>query len=110
MPLTAAQRRRVGRLGQVCAHPGTGQFLSDITPPGASLECQMHLAPLSQVPFQPVGHMRPIRRRDPAPLNLTSVGVDTVESDLLPMNVQSSYEGIGTSSSSQGRNRPNANM
>ena len=91
--LTAAQSSSIGRLGQVRPHPGTGQFLSDIAPPGASLECQMHLGPLSQVPCQPIGQMRPIRRGDPAPLQLTSLGVDPVESDLPPMDIQSSYDG-----------------
>jgi hypothetical protein len=37
--------------------------------------------------------MRPIRRGDPAPHQLTSVGVEAVESDLFPMDIQSSYDG-----------------
>jgi hypothetical protein len=37
--------------------------------------------------------MRPIRRGDPAPLQLTSVAVDTIEGDLIPMDIQSSYDG-----------------
>jgi hypothetical protein len=93
VPLTAAQSRSIGRLGQVPAHPGMGQLLGDITPPGAALECQMHLGPAGHVPCQPVGQLRPIGRGDPAPLQLTSVGVETVEGDLLPMDVQSSYDG-----------------
>ena len=91
--LPTAQRGGVGRLGQMRAHPGRGQLLGDITPPGAPLERQMRLRLPGQMPGQPAGQMRPIRRRDPAPLQLTGVGVDTVEGDLLPMDVQSSYDG-----------------
>jgi hypothetical protein len=87
MSLTAAQSRSIGRLGQVRTHPGTGKLLGDITPPGASLECQMHLGAVSHPPCQPIGQMRPIRRGDPAPLQLTSLGVDTIEGDLLPMDI-----------------------
>ena len=38
----------------------------------------MHLGAVGDLAGQPVGQMRPIRRGDPAPLQLTSVGVEAV--------------------------------
>ncbi|MEO8750481.1 MAG: hypothetical protein ABI384_08790 [Allobranchiibius sp.] len=42
----------------------------------------------------PASQMRPVSRRDLAALYLTGVGVDIVERDLLPVDVQSSYDGL----------------
>jgi hypothetical protein len=54
--------------------------------------------------------MRPIRRGDLPPLQLTGVKVDTVEGDLLSMNVQSSYHGHrDLLKLPKGAKRPNAN-
>lgn len=85
----------IGRLGQMLPHPGPGQFLDHIPPPDAALHRQVciDLVRFRPPPAQPGRQMTTISRTDPAGPQLTSISVDQVEGDLLPMNVQPSYDG-----------------
>ena len=68
--------------------------LDDITPTGAPLQRQIDINSVCcRPPPQPVREMTPISRTDPASLQLTGHGVDIVERDLLPVNVEPSYDG-----------------
>src|SRR5262249_24541357 len=91
MPLAAPQRRGVGRLGQVRPQAGGRQLLRDIPPPGAPLDCERGLAPAGE-PGQPGPHVLPVRRGDLTALDLPSRGVEIVEGDLLPVDIQPAYD------------------
>jgi hypothetical protein len=73
--------------------PGVGEFLGHIPPAGTALQRELDIGPASEAPGQPIGQMRPIGRRDLTALQFTGHGVDIVEGELLPMDVQSSYDG-----------------
>jgi hypothetical protein len=73
MPLAAAQRGGVGRLGQMRGDPGRGQLPGHIPPPGASLDRERGIVPAGE-PGQPGPQMRPVGRGDLAPLNLPRRG------------------------------------
>jgi hypothetical protein len=91
MPLAATQRGGAGRLAQMRGNPGRGQLLGDIPPPGTPLHRERHLATAGE-PRQPGPHVLPVRRGDlPAP-DLTGHGVEIVEGDLLPVNIQPAYD------------------
>src|SRR5262249_17055739 len=66
--------------------------LGDIPPPGASLECERDLATAGE-PAQPGPHVLPVGRADLAALDLPSHGVQIVEGDLLPVDIQPAYDG-----------------
>ncbi len=74
VPLAAAQRRGVSRLGQVRDDPRGEQFLDHITPPGAALQREMHIV-LPGKPGQPGPQMLPVSRHHPTPLHLPGHGV-----------------------------------
>jgi hypothetical protein len=84
----APQRGGVGRLGQMRHHPGAGEFLGHIPPPGTSLHREFDITPPAGETLRKLpGQMRPVGRRDlPAP-NLTGFDIEIVESDLLPVDV-----------------------
>src|SRR5262245_56945790 len=91
VPLAAPQRGGVSRLGQVRLQAGSRQLLRDIPPPGASLDCERGLAPAGE-PGQPGPHVLPVRRGDLTALDLPSRGVEIVEGDLLPVDIQPAYD------------------
>src|SRR5262249_38381931 len=92
MPLAAPQRGGIGRLGQVRLQAGARPLLRDITPPGAPLDCERDLAPAGE-PGQPGPHRFPVGGDDLAALDLPSRGVEIVEGDLLPVDIQPAYDG-----------------
>jgi len=70
---------------------GGRQLLREIPPPGASLECERDLAPAGE-PGQPGPHVLPVGRGDLAALDLPGGGVEIVEGDLLPVDIQPAYD------------------
>src|SRR6266511_1297974 len=70
---------------------GGAHLLGHVPPPGTRLQGERH----RRVPVeagQPPGQMLPIRRRDPAPLQPPRLHLDVVERQLLPVNVQTTYD------------------
>jgi len=92
VPLAAARGSGAGRLGQVRRGAGRGQLLADIPPPGAPLDCERDVLPAGE-PGQPGPQVRPVSRGDLAAPHLPGLGVEVVEGDLLPMNIQPAYDG-----------------
>jgi hypothetical protein len=92
MPLAAAGERGVGRLGQMHRDPGRGQLLRDVPPPSAPLDRERGI-PAAVEPRQPGPQVHPVRRGDLAAAHLTGLGVEIVERDLLPVNIQPAYDG-----------------
>jgi hypothetical protein len=92
VPLAAAGERGVGRLGQVRRDPGRGQLLREIPPSGASLgrECDVIAAVETR---QPGPQVLPVGGADLAAARLPGHGVEVVEGDLLPMDIQPAYDG-----------------
>ena len=85
------------------ADPGRRQLFGDIPPPGAPLHREVRVLAAGEPPRQPRGQVRPVRRGDLPTLQLAGGGVEIVEGDLLPVNVQPAYDGHRDSSSSRGR-------
>jgi len=92
VPLAAAGERRVGRLGQVRRDAGRGQLLGDIPPPGAPLGRERDVTAAGE-PHQPGPQVLPVGRGDLAALYLPGHGVEVVEGDLLPVDIQPAYDG-----------------
>ena len=92
VPLAAARGSGVGRLGQMRRGAGRGQLLADIPPPGAPLDCERDVLPAGE-PGQPGPQVRPVGRGDLAAPHLPGLGVEVVEGDLLPMDIQPAYDG-----------------
>jgi|HubBroStandDraft_1064217.scaffolds.fasta_scaffold400912_2 hypothetical protein len=63
VPLAAAGERGIGRLGQVRRDPGRGQFLGDVSPPGASLDRERDIITAVE-PGQPGPQVLPVRQAD----------------------------------------------
>jgi hypothetical protein len=91
VPLAAAQRRGVGRLADMRGDPGRGQLLGDIPPPGAPLHRERDVVTAGE-PDQPGPQVRPVGRGDLAALHLPGHGVEIVEGQLLPVNIQPAYD------------------
>src|SRR5207247_7449198 len=89
---TAPQRGGVGRLTQMRGDPGRGQLLGDIPPPGASLHRERDVITASK-PGQPGPQVLPVGRGDLAAPHLPGHGVEIVEGDLLPVDIQPAYDG-----------------
>jgi hypothetical protein len=92
MPLAAASRRGAGRLGDMRSASGRGQLLGDIPPPGAPLQGERDVITAGK-PGQPGPQMRAVSRGDLAPLDLPGHGVEIVEGQLLPVDIQPAYDG-----------------
>ena len=92
VPLAAPGERGVGRLGQVHADPGRGQLPGDVPPPGAPLHRERDVVAAGE-PGQPGPQVLPVRRRDLAAHHLPGHRVEVVEGQLLPVNIQSAYDG-----------------
>ena len=73
-------------------NPGRGQLLGDIPPPGASLDRERDILAASE-PRQPGAQVLPVSRGDLAAPHLPGHGVEVVESDLLPVDIQPAYDG-----------------
>jgi hypothetical protein len=92
VPLAAAGERGAGRLGQVRRDPGRGQFPGDVPPPGAPLDRERDVLAAGE-PGQPGPQVLPVSRADLAALHLPGAGVEVVEGDLLPVDIQPAYDG-----------------
>jgi hypothetical protein len=92
VPLAAAGKRGVGRLGQMRRDPSRSQLLRDIPPPGAPLDRERGILNAGE-PGQPGPQVRPVGRADLAALHLPGRGVEVVEGDLLPVDIQPAYDG-----------------
>ena len=91
VPLAAAGERGVSRLGQMHCDPGRGQLPGDIPPPGAALDCERDVLGAAE-PRQPGPQVLPVGRGDLAAQYLPGAGVDIVERDLLPVDIQPAYD------------------
>jgi hypothetical protein len=92
VPLAAASRRGVSRLSQVRRNPGSGQFLGNVAPAGTSLQRERDV-PAAGEPRQPRTQVHTIGWGDLAPLHLPGRSVEIVERELLPVDIQSAYDG-----------------
>ena len=90
VPPPPAQPRHLGRLGQVRHHARGLALLDHEPPPGAALHRQLHV--LAGQFRQPAAEQLPIRRADPAPAHLAGDGVQHIERDLLPVQIQPAYD------------------
>jgi hypothetical protein len=94
--LAPPQVRRLRRFGQMRAHPRRRQLLRDVPPPGAPLHRELDLAPvlpITEPTRQPRGELASVSGRDLPHRHLPGLGVQIVEGDLLPVNVQPAYDG-----------------
>jgi len=69
---------------------GRGQLLCDIPPPGAPLQRERDIL-ASGEPRQPCVQVHPVGRADLAAPYLPGHGVEVVEGDLLPVDIQPAY-------------------
>ena len=92
VPLAAAGERGVGRLGQVPGDPGRGQLLGHIPPARAPLQRERDVITAGE-PRQPGPQVHPVGRGDLAAPHLPGHGVEVVEGDLLPVDIQPAYDG-----------------
>ena len=87
--LAAPQARRLGGLGQVSGDPGPLQLLHDVPPPGAPLDRELNARHAAE-PAQPPAQALPVRRTDPATSALSCPGIDIVEGQLTPVQIEPS--------------------
>jgi len=71
---------------------GRGQLLRDVPPPGAPLDRERDIIAAVE-PRQPGAQVQPVSRADLAALHLPGFGVEVVEGDLLPVDIQPAYDG-----------------
>jgi hypothetical protein len=96
--LPAPQRRRVRRFGQMGPEPGPFDLLDHEPPTRAPLTGQIHL--LTSELAQPLPEPFPGHTQDPTPTHIPGVGIQHIERDLTTVNIQPTYDGHGTSSTS----------
>jgi len=92
VPLAAPGERGAGRLGDVRHDAGRGQLLRHVPPAGAPLQRERDVVPAAE-PRQPGTQVRPVGRGDLAALHLPGRGVQIVERELLPVDIQPAYDG-----------------
>jgi hypothetical protein len=92
VPLAAAGEGSVGRLGDMRRDAGRGKLLGDIPPPGAPLHRERDILAAVE-PRQPGPQVHPVGRADLAAPHLPGAGVEIVEGDLLPVDIQPAYDG-----------------
>jgi hypothetical protein len=92
VPLAAPGESGAGRLGDMRRDAGPGQLLRDVPPAGAPLQRERHVVPAGE-PRQPGPQVRPVGRGDLAALHLPGTGVQIVERELLPVDIQPAYDG-----------------
>ena len=85
-------RTRFSRLGDVRRDAGRGQLLRDVPPAGAPLQRKRDVVPAGE-PRQPGPQVRPVGRGDLAALHLPGLGIEVVERELLPVDIQPAYDG-----------------
>jgi hypothetical protein len=107
-PLAAPQRGGVGRLGQMRRDPGRGQLLGHVPPSGAPFHRERDILAPGE-PGQPAAQMRPVSRGDLAALHLPGHGVQVVEGDLLPVDIEPAYDGHRDLLELRGARTPHAN-
>jgi hypothetical protein len=71
---------------------GPYQLLNHIPPAGAPLHRELDPHAAGEPLRQPHGQMCPVRGPDLPPLQPAGASVDTVEGDLLPVNVEPTYD------------------
>jgi len=91
VPLAAAGSGGAGRLADMRGDPGRGQLPGDVPPPGAPLHRERDVVTAGE-PRQPGTQVLPVSRGDLATLYLPGHGVEIVESDLLPVDIQPAYD------------------
>jgi hypothetical protein len=92
VPLAAAGERGVGRLGQMRGDPGSGQLLGHIPPARAPLQRERDVITAGE-PRQPGTQVLPVGRGDLPAAHLRGHGVEVVEGDLFPVDIQPAYDG-----------------
>ena len=92
VPLAAAGEGSVSRLGYMGGDAGPGQLLGDIPPAGAPLKRERDVIAAGE-PHQPRTQVRPVGRGDLATLHLPRRGIQIVERDLLPVDIEPAYDG-----------------
>ena len=92
VPLAAAGERGISRLGDVRRDAGPGQLLRDVPPAGAPLQRERDVIAAGE-PHQPGSQVRPVGRGDLAALHLPRHGVQVIERELLPVDVEPAYDG-----------------
>jgi hypothetical protein len=92
VPLAAPGEGSIGRLGEMHRDPGRGQLLGDVPPPGAPLHRGRDVVAPGE-PRQPGAQVLPVGRRHLAARHLPGHGIEVVEGQLLPVDIQSSYDG-----------------
>jgi hypothetical protein len=92
VPLAAAGERGISRLSDMRRDAGPGQLLRDIPPAGAPLQRERHVLAAGE-PHQPGPQVRPVGRGDLAALHLPGRGVQIVERELLPVDIEPAYDG-----------------
>jgi hypothetical protein len=90
--LRPAGERGVGRLGQMRRDAGRGQLLDHVPPPGAPLDRERDVLAAGE-PRQPGAQVRPVGRGELATAYLPGRGVEVVEGDLCPVDIQPAYDG-----------------
>jgi hypothetical protein len=73
VPLAAARKGGVGRLGQMRGDPGRSQLLGHVPPPGAPLNRERDLLSAGE-PRQPAAQVLPVGRADLAAPHLPGLG------------------------------------
>jgi hypothetical protein len=92
VPPAAAGERGAGRLGQMHGDPRRGQLPGDIPPAGARLQRERDVIAAGE-PRPPGPQVHPVRRADLAAAHLPGAGVEVVEGDLFPVDIQPAYDG-----------------
>ena len=92
VPLTATGEGGVSRLGDVRRNAGRSQLPGNVAPPGTSLQRERDVLAAGE-PRQPRAQARTIGRGDLAPLHLPGHGVEIVERELPPVDIQPAYDG-----------------
>src|SRR5580693_413236 len=89
--------------------PGRGQLLGDIPPSGAPLHRERDVIAAAG-PGQPGPQVQPVGRADLPALHLPGLGVEVVEGDLLPVDIQPAYDGHRDLLMLPGAYTPHANL
>jgi hypothetical protein len=92
VPFPPPPCRGVGRLGQMRRDPGRSQLLDDIPPARAPLHRERDILAAGE-PRQPRTQVHPVGRADLPASHLPGLGVEAVEGDLFPVDIQPAYDG-----------------
>jgi hypothetical protein len=96
---------RLRRLGQVGLDAGPLQLLHHVTPAGAALHGEGHLA-LALETAEEGPKVRTVGWDDTTPIDLAGDHIKVVVGELAPVQIEPSYDGHGTSSSSYNSSAP----